>query len=261
MLIEARVHSVPVDLADLNSVFKAVDAISSITSSIDIIFANAAVGKAPSPLSKDGVETVFATNHLGHYALITRLLPRLMETSTKPDSDVRIVITSSSLAWRTQGIDFSTLTSPFDKERYRRIDMYTRSKLANLLFGLKLAQHVRERGYPQVLVNIADPGIIFATGLIKQLEYTFSWFVKIVVVLLEWTVGFTIAEGALTPLFLGTSEGIREGSVTGQFYRPFGDLIPREKYPKEATDDLMEKLWEWSEDFVSKRENGLRSKL
>jgi len=248
-----------VDLADLSSVFKAVDTISSITSSIDIIFANAGVSKAPTPLSKDGIETVFATNHLGHYALLTRLLPKLLQTSTKPNSDVRIVITSSSLAWWAQTIDLSNLTSPFDKKKYIRIDMYTRSKLANLLFGLKLAQHVRERGYPNILVNIGDPGIIFATGIHKQLEYTFPFYAKIIVFLLEWTVGFTIAEGALTLLFLGTSSVIRERRVTGQFYRPFGDLIQKEKYPKGATEELMEKLWEWSEDFVSRREHELRS--
>ena len=251
--------SIPVDLADLSSVFKAIDAISSITSSIDIIFANAGVSKAPTPLSKDGIETVFATNHLGHYALITRLLPKLMQTSANSNSDVRIVVTSSSLAWWSQPIDFSTLTSPFDKKKYTRIDMYTRSKLANLLFGMTLAQHVRERGYPNILVNIGDPGIIFATGIHKQLEHTFPFYAKILVVLLEWTVGFTVAEGALTLLFLGTSPVIRERSVTGQFYRPFGDLIPKEKYPKEATEDLMQKLWEWSEDLVSKRKHELRS--
>jgi hypothetical protein len=66
-------------------------------------------------------------------------------------------------------------------------------------------------------------------------------------------------EGSLTLLCLGTSPSIRENIVTGSFYRPFGNVIPRDKYPKNATEDAGSKLWDWSEGFVSSREAELRN--
>ena len=166
---------IPTDLADLASVFRAVDSIRSLTHSIDTVFANAGISRASTPLSPDGIETVFAINHVGHYALITRILPILIQTASNPDADVRVVITSSSLAWYARRIDFSSLKTPFMTEKGKLLDMYTRSKLANLLFGLKLACHVRERGSLNIFVNIGEPGIIFGTDVHRQMETTYSF--------------------------------------------------------------------------------------
>jgi NAD(P)-dependent dehydrogenase (short-subunit alcohol dehydrogenase family) len=248
------VIGVPTDLANLSSVFHAVEQIKSITPTIDIFFANAGVSRGPTPLSKDGLETVFAINYVGHYALITRLLPILIKTSNTPDGDVRIVMTSSSLAWWSRRIDYNALFTPFNELKEKPIEMYTRSKLACLLFGMILAKHVRRRGGNNVRVNTAEPGIIFGTGMHLQMETTYAWWVKWITRVMEWTVGLTKAEGALTMLFLGTSPQIKEGDVNGRFFRPFGDEIQVEKWPKNATQAAAEKLWEWSESFVSTRE-------
>ena len=248
--------SIPTDLGDLASVFRAVDSIRSVTQSIDVVFANAGISKASTPLSPDGLETVFAINHVGHYALITRILPILIQTASYPDADVRVVITSSSLAWYARRINFPSLHTPFEKEKGKLIDMYTRSKLADLLFGLKLADYVREQGSTNIFVNIGEPGIIFGTDVHRQMETTYTFWTRMWVAILKWLVGLSVQDGALTLLFLGTSPTIREEAINGRFYRPFGDLIPREKYPKWATDDLAEKLWDWSEEFVSKERDG-----
>lgn len=217
------------------------------------------MSRAPTPLSPDGLETVFATNHVGHFALITRLLPILQQTASQPDADVRVVVTSSSLAWYARRIDFSSLQTPFTQENGKLIDMYTRSKLANLLFGMKLANHLRDQRCPNIFVNVGDPGVIFGTGVHQQIEGTYSFWVRLLAAVLNWCIGMTVQEGALTLLFLGTSPIVKEERINGQFYRPFGDLIPREKYPKRASDALAEKLWDWTEKFVSAREMELKS--
>jgi NAD(P)-dependent dehydrogenase (short-subunit alcohol dehydrogenase family) len=236
----------------LSDVFKAVERIKAISSTIDVLFANAGVSMPQAPLSADGLEAVFATNHVGHYALVTRLLPILMNTASPDGADVRVAITSSVLAWRAKNIDFKRLTTPFENKTL--IDMYTRSKLGNLLFGMQLAKHVRERGITNIYVNVGEPGGIFSTGVHTLAAPSYGFLGRLLVAVSEWWFGISVPEGALTLLFLGTSPKIKDEGRNGQFYRPFGDLVPRDKYPKYASNELSEKLWDWSEEFVSKRE-------
>jgi retinol dehydrogenase 12 len=248
---------VPTDLGDLSSVFRAVEHVRTLTRSIDIVFANAGVSKGQTPLSPDGLETVFAINHVGHHALITRLLPVLLQTGSK-GADVRVVMTSSSVAWNVKKFDYADFFTPFIKGQGWETDSYDRSKLATLLFGMKLADHVRDRGCSSIYVNIADPGIIFGTGIHLQLDISHTLPIRILIAVMDWWYGLSIAEGALTSLFLGTSPVIAQSQINGKFYRPFGYLLPRNKYPKLATNELAEKLWDWTEDFVSMKETEIR---
>jgi NAD(P)-dependent dehydrogenase (short-subunit alcohol dehydrogenase family) len=242
----------------LSSVFRAVEKVRNLTTAIDILFANAGVSKGLMPLSPDGLETVFATNYVGHYALITRLLPVLLETGSNDGADVRVVLTSSSVAWNVSKLDFADFRRPFVKGEGWETDPYDRSKLACLLFGMKLADHIRDRGGSHLHVNIADPGIIFGTQMHLQLDITHTLPVQIYVALLDWWYGLSIAEGALTSLFLGTSPVIVQKQVNGKFYRPFGYALPQNKYPTLASNELAEKLWDWTEDVVSIKEAEIR---
>ena len=125
---------------------------------------------------------------------------------------------------------------------------------------MHLAKHVRERG-AKIRVNAGEPGIIFSTGVFESLNPpTWPFYMRWIQYTLDWLVGFTVEEGALALLFLGTSERIREEEMNGQFWSPFGYLVPREKYPKFATEETAERLWEWSEDFVGKKEAEWRMK-
>jgi NAD(P)-dependent dehydrogenase (short-subunit alcohol dehydrogenase family) len=236
----------------LSDVFQAVQLIKTLTSRIDVLFANAGVSLPPVPLSADGLEAVFAINHVGHYALVTRLLPILINSASPEGADVRVAITSSILAWRAGDIDFKSLTTPFNEKAL--LDMYTRSKLSNLLFGMQLAKHVRERGCQNMYVNVAEPGGIFSTGVHSLAATTYTSPMRLISSILDWWFGISVPEGALTLLYLGTSPQIKEERRNGQFYRPFGDLIPRNKYPKYASDALAETLWDWTENFVLQRE-------
>jgi NAD(P)-dependent dehydrogenase (short-subunit alcohol dehydrogenase family) len=248
----AKVVAVPCDLGNLSEVLDAVARIKTMTSTIDILFANAGVTIPQTSLSADGLDAVFAVNHVGHYALVTRLLPILIHTASLEGSDVRVVITSSLLAWRSHDIDFNNLTTPFGKGML--LHTYSRSKLCNLLFGMQLAKHVRERGTANIRVNVAEPGSIFSTGVHTLAQPSYGFLQRRMMAIGEWWFGISVSEGALTLLFVGTSPRIKEEDRNGQFYRPFGDLIPRNKYPKYASEALAEKLWDWTEDFVSKRE-------
>ena len=239
--------------------FHAAEQIRNHTQTINIYYSNAGVSRAKPPLSPDGLEGVFAINHVGNYALLTRLLPILLRTAvTEPD--VRIVITSSNLAYWAKPLDFTSFNMPFDKRKNTLVDMYSRSKFCNLLFGMQLAKHVRDRGANNIFVNVGEPGIVFATGVHLQMESVWRWWVRVINFVLEYTIALSVEDGTLNLLFLGTSPKIKEEDINGQFYRPFGDRIPVEKLPKMATMSLAEKLWEWTEGFVSTREIEIEGK-
>lgn len=78
---------------------------------LDILMCNAGILNVPPALSKDGYETHFSTNFLGHAMLIRELLPIMLKTAEIEGADVRIVLLSS-LAWKylpKEGIVFSQL--------------------------------------------------------------------------------------------------------------------------------------------------------
>jgi NAD(P)-dependent dehydrogenase (short-subunit alcohol dehydrogenase family) len=121
----ARLTSVRMDLADLASVKEAADELED----LDAVVHNAGV-YADGPerqVTADGNELMFATNHLGHFALTHWL-------KLKPQG--RVVITGSLTA-RSARLDFDDLQTERD---YKTMKAYARSKLAQMMFGFELAR-------------------------------------------------------------------------------------------------------------------------
>jgi len=117
---------------------------------LDILVNNAGVMALPTrQLTEDGFERQFGTNHLGHFALTTYMVPLLVA------ADEPRVVTVSSLAHRNGKIEFDNLQS---ERKYTPWKAYQNSKLANLLFAFELDRRARAQG--SNLVSIAcHPGI------------------------------------------------------------------------------------------------------
>lgn len=144
----------PLDLASLASVERCAD---ELDGPLHLLINNAGV-MAPRTYQRtaDGFELQFGVNHLGHFALTGRLLPRLLAAT-----DARVV-TVSSLAHRGGGREV-LFGNPEANYLPRRA--YSNSKLANLLFGLEL--HRRADG--RLSSTVAHPGIS-ATNLFLSRE-------------------------------------------------------------------------------------------
>ncbi|GAB2625210.1 oxidoreductase [Streptomyces capparidis] len=114
---------------------------------LDVLVNNAGVMNVPEGRTKDGFETQFGTNHLGHFALTNLLLPHITDR----------VVTVSSGAHRLPGsprIHFDNLDLAGE---YAPMKAYSQSKLANLLFTLELQRRLTEAGSP-VRALAAHPG-------------------------------------------------------------------------------------------------------
>ena len=142
------VHVVVLDLADLASVRKAADDILARWGRLDVLVNNAGGTWTQRQHTAQGMEYTFGVNHLGHFYLTNLLLERL-----RADSPARVVsVTSVGHHAAFGGMRFDDLQS---EKRYEGMEVYCRSKLANVLFVRELAKRLHGSG---VTANAAHPG-------------------------------------------------------------------------------------------------------
>ena len=158
---QASVTVAHLDLNDLASVKKfAADWIAS-SKPLDILINNAAIMACPLTRTAQGWEAQFATNHLGHFALTTALLPAVQKAS-QAHGDARVVCLSSS-GHKISGVVFDDIH--FERREYNKWKAYGQAKSANALFALGLHLKFAADG---MTANAVHPGGIM-TGLQKFL--------------------------------------------------------------------------------------------
>ncbi|MFE4533973.1 SDR family NAD(P)-dependent oxidoreductase [Streptomyces scopuliridis] len=144
----ARVRHIPLDLADPASIGKSVYALD--VEALDAVVLNAGVllDDPPRRETAAGHELMFATNHLGHFALTAYLAPLLHAAPAAR------VVTTGSFAAGSERMDLDDLQSTRD---YRPKRTYGRSKLAQMLFGLELDRRLRASHTTTISV-VSHPG-------------------------------------------------------------------------------------------------------
>jgi len=137
--IRGSVEVMELDLASLASVRRFAEAFLAKYDRLDGLVNNAGVMHTPEGRTKDGFETQFGVNYLGHFLLAELLLDIL-----KASAPARIVNVSSVAHAGMRGyygeIDFEDLN--FDKKEYDAYQAYANSKLANVLHALDLARRL-----------------------------------------------------------------------------------------------------------------------
>jgi NAD(P)-dependent dehydrogenase (short-subunit alcohol dehydrogenase family) len=129
---EAKLHSLSLDLADLDAMTMGAATYARTFTRLDILMRNAVVMVPPYGQTRQGFELQFGTNQLGHFALIGHLMPVLIASGSA------CVVVVSSLAAHSGHIDFNDLR--WQHRRYAKWPAYGRSKPANLAFALELAR-------------------------------------------------------------------------------------------------------------------------
>ncbi len=191
---------------------------------LDVLVNNAGLIVPSRSTTVDGLETTFATNHLGYFLLTTRLLDLL-----RASAPARVVNVASE-AHRNMRLDFDDLQS---ERSYSTWVAYGRSKLANLYFTYELAERLRGSG---VTANCLHPGVVASNfgrgepGLLRALVRLASPFM------------INEVKGAATSVYLASSPEV-EG-VTGKYF-----ARRREKRSSAVSYDVAarRRLWEASE--------------
>lgn len=208
-------------------------------SQLHVLLNNAGVMNCPFGLSKDGIETQFATNHVAHFYLTMLLLPILEKSAPSR------VINVSSIGHRIMpfwSLDLENISNP---KKYNKYLHYGKSKACNILFTRELAKRLEAKGVKNVYVNCNHPGGI-STDLYR---HTAAWTTTILNLFLS-----TPADGALTQLYLATSPEVEEKDVRGQYYVPFG--VPDKPRGVAAAEDQPAILWEFTENLLREKVPG-----
>ncbi|KAI9780041.1 MAG: hypothetical protein M1839_007023 [Geoglossum umbratile] len=248
--IERRTEFLACDLGDIKSVGRVGHELLEKLQRLDILINNAALPTVPEyTLSVQGIETIFAVNHVGHFALTNILLP-LIESTATAHGDARIIVTSSSLHMGCHEIDFATLTSPTRTRRFAGIDStyrYARSKLANILFARELTHRLEESGMPNVYTNVYFPGNI-PTEAMDTWNELFGVAGNLVKGAFRF-IGQSTTEGAATAIFLAASPEVERRQLRGKYFIP---IATEDKTSKIAEDmDVARELWEWTDAKVT----------
>jgi NAD(P)-dependent dehydrogenase (short-subunit alcohol dehydrogenase family) len=157
----AELDQVVVDLSDLASVRRAAAEAAGI-GPVHVLVNNAGVMGTPYHRTADGLELQMATNHFGPFLLTGLLLPQLVASEGG-----RVVAVSSQMHRVARR---APLEDPrVQRGRYLRWPVYSRTKLANLLFTYELERRLRRAGLP-VKALAAHPGFA-ATHLAANGQY------------------------------------------------------------------------------------------
>lgn len=231
----ARCDVVLADFSRLADVRTAAQAILSKYPHIDVLINNAGVHFTHRVLTVDGIETVFAVNHLASFLFTHLLLSRLIESAPAR------IIQVNSQGHRFGGLDLDDLN--WEKRHYNGYLSYGASKTAQLLTVWELTDRLLGSG---VTINAMHPGEV-KTNIGMNNELLFQWYQRIFI---WWMLKDPNISGNAIYYLAASPE---MAGVSGKY---FNQTI-EEKPAKQALDREMGKLiWE-----ISEKLTGLDSKV
>jgi NAD(P)-dependent dehydrogenase (short-subunit alcohol dehydrogenase family) len=207
------------DLSDMTSVRRVAGEFMAAHTGLDVLINNAAVYVKRRQVTAQGLELMFATNHLGPFLLTNLLLDAL-----RAGAPARVINVSAPSTTR---LDFDDLQG---ERRFGSLHAFGASKAANLLFTYELAQRLRGSG---VTANVFFPNLM-RTGLMREGSAPIRFIGRM---------GAKPPEVAAEALaWLATSRDI-EG-VTGSFFK-LRDRKDTKAYSHDP--EVRRRLWEASE--------------
>ncbi|MFE4867536.1 SDR family NAD(P)-dependent oxidoreductase [Streptomyces sp. NPDC056682] len=238
------------DLGDLDSVRAFADRFLASGRGIDLMINSAGVMACPETRVGPGWEAQFATNHLGHYALVNRLRPALAE------SGARIVSVSS----RGHQLSAIRWDDPHFTRGYDKWQAYGQAKTANALFAVQLDLLGRGAGVRAFSVHPGEINTALVRHVSEQERIAAGW----VDAEGNWSLDFkTPEQGAATQVWAATSPqltglggvycedcDIAEPAAPGAIGATFGELdadaLTGGVRPHATDPEQAARLWELS---------------
>ncbi len=240
---EARIITGRLDLASLSSVAAFAEELTADGRPVSLLINNAGVMTPPTrQQTEDGFELQFGTNHLGHFALVARLLPLLTAGRARIVSQTSISANQHAINW----------DDPQWERTYNGGAAYSQSKIAVGLFALELDRRSHDAGWG-ITSALAHPGVAPTRLLAARPEVgrdRDTPLVRIIRTLSRRGILFGTPEtAALSALYAATSPEARGGA----FYGPGGPAhlggAPAEQrpYSRLLDADDARRVWELSE--------------
>jgi NAD(P)-dependent dehydrogenase (short-subunit alcohol dehydrogenase family) len=234
----ASIQQSPLDLASLASVAAFASALPD--APIDRLVLNAGVMLTNRKETEDGFEMMFGTNVLGHFALVSHVLDRVLAAHAPR------VITQSSESHRAGHLNLQDLKHTAD---FSPLVAYNDSKQAQHILAVEL-----DRRYPHAGSVVCQPGWVKSdpgrdmsnANLFQRGVYTIG----------NLVIGQTPAEGARSALKAaldGVVPSASSGSyiTPGKFHHLRGEPIVAEASPLVFDAAIAEKLWQYASEVTT----------
>lgn len=223
---EIAVTPVVLDISDFDQVQAFA---SSFARPVDVLMNNAGLMGPDFKLSKQGIETQMATNHLGHFVLTAKLWGKLNEAENAR------VISLSSVVHRKGNFDAGDIEvlRGANQNQYNRWQRYADSKLACLWFARELHSRITAEG-GQIKSVAAHPGWAI-TGLQENFPHVLDPLAQ------------TAKQGARSQVNAALGSDIQSGDFVGPSLELWGKpkKIAGSKRSQDRTQ--MKALWAASE--------------
>jgi NAD(P)-dependent dehydrogenase (short-subunit alcohol dehydrogenase family) len=223
---EIAVTPVVLDISDFDQVQAFA---SSFARPVDVLMNNAGLMGPDFKLSKQGIETQMATNHLGHFVLTAKLWGKLNEAENAR------VISVSSVVHRKGNFDAGDIEvlRGANQNQYNRWQRYADSKLACLWFARELHGRITAEG-GQIKSVAAHPGWAI-TGLQENFPHVLDPLAQ------------TAKQGARSQVYAALGSDIQSGDFIGPSLELWGK--PKKIVGSKRSQDRtqMQALWAASE--------------
>tara|TARA_B100000214_G_scaffold156939_1_gene112582 strand:+ start:730 stop:1578 length:849 start_codon:yes stop_codon:yes gene_type:complete len=216
------------DLSSQSDIRRAAQKFNKLNLPLHVLLNNAGLINKERKETVDGLEEVFAINHLAYFLLTMLLLDRIKEASNS-----RIVNVSSGAHAFVKGFNFEDYQA---KNAYKPFQVYGYSKLANILFTKKLSGILKE---DNITVNCLHPGVVGTSfgqnngNLQKILFYIAKPFMR------------SSEKGAETSIYLCSSSEVSD--VSGEYF--YNCKLAKTTKWAQSQDDA-DRLWELSKDLT-----------
>ena len=216
------------DLSSQSDIREAAQKFNKLNLPLHVLLNNAGLINKERKETVDGLEEVFAINHIAYFLLTMLLLDRLKEANNS-----RIVNVSSGAHAFVKGFNFEDYQA---KNTYKPFQVYGYSKLANILFTKKLSEILKE---DNITVNCLHPGVVGTSfgqnngNLQKILFYIAKPFMR------------SSEKGAETSIYLCSSSDVSD--ISGKYF--YNCKLAKTTKWAQSQDDA-DRLWELSKDLT-----------
>ena len=193
-------------------------------------------------LTADGFELQFGTNHLGHVALVARLLPLLSAGRARVTWQVSVAARRGSINWDDLNWERS----------YDVMRAYSQSKIAFGLFGLELERRSKAHGWG-ITSNLSHPGVAPTSLLAARPELGRTQDapqIRLIRALSAYGILLGTVETAKLPALMAATDPTAKAGV---LYSPggpgnLGDAPAEQRmYPPLRSEEEARRVWEVSE--------------
>jgi NAD(P)-dependent dehydrogenase (short-subunit alcohol dehydrogenase family) len=232
-----KVALMQVDMSSQDSILEFVDAFKQHYERLDVLIHNAAnfdhTQKKP-VLTTDGLETIFATNHLGPFLLTQLLLDKLIASAP---SRVITVASKGLMSYPFLDIEFDNL---YGERKFSVQHAYYHSKQAQIMFTFDLAERLRGTGVSVHCVRVGNVAIPD-----NRLAHLPSWMLK----MYELKRRFSMTPDKMAETYVWLAADPIAEQQTGKYWDAPGIEVKANKnaYKRET----QKRLWAVSELFTS----------